>query len=108
MGNDDGGMVWGGRGLNLRMEGMINAESLNYIVFYSSLFPLCPFSRKRRKGVTTSKDFDHNHHHLGSGPTAAMIGGNGLLYEDLTHARPRPPIATPSIEVTITLILSDT
>jgi len=30
-----------------------------------------------------------------------MIPGNNnpLLYEDLAHARPRPPIATPSIEV---------
>lgn len=28
-----------------------------------------------------------------------MMNGNGVLYEDLAHARPRPPIAPPSIEV---------
>jgi hypothetical protein len=47
--------------------------------------------RKRRKGVTQTKDFDHQ------GP--AMMNGNGLLYEDLAHARPRPPMAPPSIEM---------
>lgn len=47
-------------------------------------------SRKKRKGVAQTKDFDH-------GPS--MMNGNGVLYEDLAHARPRPPIAPPSIEV---------
>ncbi|CAL8072616.1 unnamed protein product [Orchesella dallaii] len=46
--------------------------------------------RKKRKGVTQTKDFDH-------GPS--MMNGNGVLYEDLAHARPRPPIAPPSIEM---------
>lgn len=45
--------------------------------------------------MTQSKDFDHH------GPT--MMNGNGVLYEDLTHARPRLPMAPPSIEVNIPL-----
>jgi hypothetical protein len=48
--------------------------------------------KKKRKGVTQTKDFDHHH-----GPS--MMNGNGVLYEDLAHARPRPPIAPPSIEM---------
>lgn len=58
--------------------------------------------RKRRKGITQTKDFDH-HPHLGP----PLPNGNGLLYEDLSHARPRPPIATPSIEVCFCLEIPD-
>lgn len=51
--------------------------------------------RKKRKGVTQTKDLDSHH-----GPSAFMNGnGTGVLYEDLAHARPRPPMAPPSIEV---------
>ena len=39
--------------------------------------------------MTQTKDFDSHH-----GPTMMNVNGTGVLYEDLTHARPRmaPPI----------------
>ena len=47
--------------------------------------------------MTQTKDLDSH------APSFMNGNGNGVLYEDLAHARPRPPMAPPSIEVSFVL-----
>ena len=48
--------------------------------------------------MTQTKDLDSH------APAFVNGNGNGVLYEDLAHARPRPPMAPPSIEVSSRLL----